>query len=77
MRSMAKWSSASCTVIAALTTLIPLRKRTTSCPSREPVVKATPFTDCVDAPSSSAWRIASSGAKAETTAMRGVSSRIA
>ena len=52
MRSMAKWSSASCTVMAALTTLMPLRKSTTSRPSRAPVVKATPFTDCDFAPSS-------------------------
>ena len=73
IRSIGKWSSASCTVIAALTTLIPLRNRTTGRPSRLPVVNVTPFREYSDTfPARLALRIVNSGANAEITAIRGV-----
>ena len=74
IRSTLKWSSASWVVIAALTMLIPLRNSTTSCPCSFPTENATPLMEYVDASASSPLSIESSGAKADTTAVRGTSS---
>ena len=63
MRSTSKRSRASWTVIAALTTLMPLRNRTTSRPSRLPRVNSTPFTERTSASSSALFRIDISGGK--------------
>ena len=74
IRSMWKRSSASCTVIAAFTTLMPLRKRTTSRASRAPATNSMPFTECTAASSTALLRMTTSGANADTTAVRGVAS---
>ena len=69
-----KRSSTSCVFMAALVMLMPERNTTTGLPSSVPVVKSTPlmlcFTGCCTLGSSTV----SSGAKADMTAMRGVSS---
>ena len=49
MGPMAKWFGANCTVIAALTALVPFGNTITSRPSRVPVANATPFSERSDA----------------------------
>src|SRR3989344_647355 len=69
-----KRSSTNCVFMAALVMLMPERKTTTGLPSSVPVVNSTPLMLCLAGRCTWGSSTVSSGAKAEMTAMRGVSS---
>src|SRR6218665_2789533 len=71
---MSKRSSTRCVFIAALVMLMPDRNSTTGLPANRPVLNSTPPMRCDTGCCNCASSSASSGAKAEITAMRGWSS---
>ena len=74
MLVMRKRLSTSCVFMVAFVMLMPDRNSTTGLPSSVPVVNSTPFTLCFTGPCSRVSSSFSSGSKADSTAMRGVSS---